>query len=68
MQRSKCRPIGDFSENGVNSCFGSAERVDSRALEQVVWTSMVLMTANEILEQWYPQHPWGEVGRWFAAS
>ena len=35
MQNNKCRPIDDFSENGVNSCFGSVERVDLRALDAV---------------------------------
>ena len=25
VQNNKCRPIDDFSENGVNSCFGSVE-------------------------------------------
>ena len=43
MQKNKCRPIDDFSENGVNSCFGSVERVDLRALDEIVWSSMIIM-------------------------
>ena len=42
-QMSSYNPIGDFSENGINSCFGSVERVDLRALDELVWSSMVLM-------------------------
>ena len=43
VQKSKCRPIDDFSENGVNACFGSVERVDLRALDEVVWSAMVVV-------------------------
>ena len=48
VQKSKCRPIDDFSENGVNACFGSVERVDLRALDEVVWSAMVVMRSLRV--------------------
>ena len=44
-QKDKWRPIDDFSENGVNGCFGSMEKVDLRALDETVWLSVALMKA-----------------------
>eukprot|EP00435_Cladocopium_sp_Y103_P058672 s441_g20.t1 len=36
-QRSKWRPIDDFSECGVNSTFSYLERVDLKALDEIIW-------------------------------
>ena len=36
-QRSKWRAIDDFSECGVNSTFAYFEKIDLKALDEVVW-------------------------------
>lgn len=36
-QRSKWRPIDDFTECGVNSSFAYSEKVDLKALDETVW-------------------------------
>ena len=36
-QRSKWRPIDDFSECGVNATFSYLEKIDLKALDEVVW-------------------------------
>ena len=38
-QRSKWRAIDDFSECGVNSTFSYLEKVDLKALDEIVWIS-----------------------------
>ena len=37
IQRSKLRPIDDFSEPGTNSSFSYLEKVDLKALDESVW-------------------------------
>ena len=36
-QRSKWRPIDDFSECGVNSSYAYFEKIDLKALDEVIW-------------------------------
>lgn len=41
-QRDKWRAIDDFSECGVNSSFAYFERVDLKALDEIIWTACLL--------------------------
>ena len=38
-QREKWRPIDDFSENSVNSCYSVCDKIDLKALDETVWTA-----------------------------
>ena len=40
VMHGKLRPIDDFSESGVNSCFGCFERVSLKALDELCWVCM----------------------------
>ncbi|CAK9004344.1 unnamed protein product, partial [Durusdinium trenchii] len=42
-QRSKWRPIDDYTECGVNASFGYLEKIDLRALDQTVWVASCLI-------------------------
>ena len=43
FQRGKWRPIDDFTEAGTNGAFGSVERIDLRALDEIVWSCACLI-------------------------
>ena len=52
-QGDKIRPIDDFSEFGINSAFGSEERVSLKSLDSVVavvraWQESVIGDAGEV--------------------
>ena len=40
VMQGKLRPIDDFSESGVNSCFGCFERVSLKALDELCWVCL----------------------------
>ena len=42
-QREKWRPIDDFLENSVNSCYSVCDKIDLKALDETVWTAMTIM-------------------------
>ena len=43
MQKDKLRPIDNFKESSLNRTFGSVEKIELRAMEHVLWMSLVLM-------------------------
>jgi len=38
-QKNKTRPIDDFRENTLNETFGSAEKLELRTMDHVLWDS-----------------------------
>ena len=42
-QKDKWRCIDDYTECGVNACFGSFEKIDLRALDEIVWVVSCLV-------------------------
>ena len=42
-QRAKWRPIDDFSENSVNLCYATMDRISLKALDETIWLAMNLM-------------------------
>ena len=45
-QRNKWRPIDDFSDNGVNSCYSVVEKIDLRALDETVWVCAAFLRST----------------------
>ena len=44
--QGKWRPIDDFSECGVNACFGCFERISLKALDEITWACVQILKCS----------------------
>ena len=44
-EKTKLRPIDDYSENRVNGAFGYADKLDLRTLDQMIWLGAAIARA-----------------------
>ena len=44
--QGKWRPIDDFSECGVNACFGCFERISLKALDEITWACVQILRCS----------------------